>query len=106
MIKVKITKNIIRKNKSSLGLNKKQIIIAGIAFVIGLLMLIFLKGRMSTQLLLSLIFLVMGIIIFFGVVNIQGMSLFQYMISIFKGVDVRTYESKGVFNNDIFKEKI
>lgn len=30
MIKVKITKNIIRKNKSSLGLNKKQIIIAGI----------------------------------------------------------------------------
>ena len=103
MIKVKITKNIIRKNKSSLGLNKKQIIIAGIAFVIGLLMLIFLKGTMSTQLLLSLIF--MGIIIFFGVVNIQGMSLFQYMISIFKGVDVRTYESKGVFNNDIFKEK-
>lgn len=69
-------------------------------------MLIFLKGTMSTQLLLSLIFLVMGIIIFFGVVNIQGMSLFQYMISIFKGVDVRTYESKGVFNNDIFKEKI
>ena len=51
MIKVKITKNIIRKNKSSLGLNKKQIIIAGIAFVIGLLMLIFLKGTMrATQL--------------------------------------------------------
>lgn len=105
MIKVKITKNIIRKSKSSLGLNKKQIVIAGIAFTIGLIMLILLKGTMSTQLLLSLIFLVMGIIIFFGVVNIQGMSLFQYMISIFKGVDVRTYESKGVFNNDIFKEK-
>lgn len=101
MIKVKITKNIIKKSKNSLGLNAKQFIIIGIAVAIAFALYFLLKNTMSFTALSTIIFVELLFIICLGIVNIQGMSLFRYFISIFKGADVRPYNSKGVFSNDI-----
>ncbi|SFY12060.1 PrgI family protein [Ruminococcus sp. XPD3002] len=100
MIKAKITKNIIRKNNNSFGISTKQMIIAGAAAILGILMYLILRNHMNTQLLMTLIFIVLGVIIFFGCVNIQGMSLFTFFVKTFKGADVRYYETKGVFSDD------
>lgn len=105
MIKAKVTKNIIRKTNNSLGLTPKQILIAAIAFIIGILMYFLLRKYMSFTLLSTLIFTELATIICFGVVNIQGMSLLQFFIKMMKGPDIRYFESKGVYNDDIFKKE-
>lgn len=99
MIKVKITKNIIRKTNNSLGIGVKEIITAVVAAVIGVFMYFALKNIMSVGNLMMLIFVVLATIIGFGCINVQGQSLFEYFIKVFKGADVRPYVSKGVFNN-------
>lgn len=104
MIKAKITKNIIKKTNNSLGLTPKQIIIAVIAFVIGLAMYFLLKDFMDFTTLSTLIFIEIAAVICFGVINIQGMSLFQFCVKTFKGADVRYYKTKGIFKNDISKK--
>lgn len=99
MIKVKITKNIIRKSNNSLGIGIKEIITAVIAAGIGVVMYFTLKNIVSTGSLMMLIFIVLATIIGFGCINIQGQSLFEYFIKVFKGADVRPYVSKGVFSD-------
>ncbi len=99
MIKVKVTKNIIRRTNTTLGIGMKEIIVGVIAVVIGLLMYFTLNNVMSTGALMTLIFIVLAVIICFGCVNMQGQSLFTLLIKSLKGVDVRPYESKGVFSN-------
>ena len=107
MIKAKVTKNIMKKTNNSLGVTTKQMVIAGIACGIGILMYFLLKNTLSFTVLSTLIFLVLGSIIFFGVINIQGMNLFEYFVKAMKGADVRYYKQEGVFMNnvDIQKEK-
>lgn len=100
MIKVKITKNIIRKSKSTLGLSMKQIIIAAIAAVIGVILYFAFRNTLNIEVLMTLVFIISGGIIMFGCVNIQGQSLFEYTVKIFKGVDVRPYDSRGVFSKN------
>lgn len=101
MIKVKITKNIIRKTQNSLGLSVRQIVFAVCAAILGIIMYFSLKDVLPTDTLMTLIFIVLGIIIGGGCLNIQGMSVFEYLIKAFKGVDVRPYESKGVFSKNV-----
>lgn len=105
MIKAKITKNIMKKANNSLGLTTKQIVIACVAFAIGILMYLLLKNYMSFTILSTLIFIEIGTIIFFGVINIQGMNLLQYLIKSLKGPEIRYYSQEGVYMNDIQKEK-
>lgn len=107
MIKAKITKNIMKKTNNSLGLTPKQMIITGIALAIGLLMYFLLKNYMSFTVLSTLIFLELAAVICFGVINLQGMSLFEYFVKSMKGADVRYYKQEGVYMNnvDIQKEK-
>ena len=100
MIKVKVTKNIIRRTNNTLGIGTKEIIFAAIAIVLGVIMYFALKNIMSTGALMTLIFLVMAAIIFCGCVNVQGQSIMELMIKSLKGVDVRPYESKGVFSDN------
>lgn len=100
MIKVKITKNIIRKTQNSLGLSMRQIVVAGCAVVLGIILYFSLQNVMPSDILMTLIFIVLGVIICCGCLNIQGMSVFEYLIKIFKGVDMRPYKSKGVFSED------
>ena len=105
MIKAKITKNIMRKTNNSLGLTPKQMIVCGIAFVLAVLMYLLLKNHMGFMPLSTLIFIFLALVIGFGVINLQGMSLFQFLIKTFKGVDIRYYKQEGVYSNDIQKEK-
>lgn len=98
MIKAKITKNIIRKNQNPLGIGMKQIVITVIAAALGITLYFLLHKYLNTELLMSLIFIILAAIIGFGCLNIQGMTLFDYMISVFKGVDVRPYKEEGVFS--------
>lgn len=105
MIKAKITKNIIRKSSNSLGLSMKQIIIGTVAAAIGVVLFFSLKNIMPLQVLMTLIFIFLAVVIMFGCVNIQGMNLFEYFMKMFKGADVRYYDSKGVFSNDISEKK-
>lgn len=107
MIKAKITKNIMKKTNNSLGLTPKQMIITGIALAIGILMYFLLKDYMSFTVLSTLIFFELAAVICFGVINLQGMSLFEYFVKSLKGADVRYYKQEGVYMNnvDIQKEK-
>ena len=107
MIKAKIKKNIMKKTNNSLGLTPKQMIITGIALAIGILMYFLLKNYMSFTVLSTLIFLELAAVICFGVINLQGMSLFEYFVKSMKGADVRYYKQEGVYMNnvDIQKEK-
>lgn len=105
MIKAKITKNIMRKTNNSLGITPKQIVITSIAFVIGVVMYFTLKNFMSFTTLSTLIFFELATVICFGVINLQGMSLFQFFMKSLKGADVRYYKQEGVFTNDIRKEE-
>lgn len=107
MIKAKITKNIMKKTNNSLGLTPRQMIITGIALAIGILMYFLLKNYMSFTVLSTLIFLELAAVICFGVINLQGMSLFEYFVKSMKGADVRYYKQEGVYMNnvDIQKEK-
>lgn len=104
MIKAKVTKNIIRKTNNSLGLTPKQIIIALIAFAIGIIMYFLLRNIISFSVLSTLIFTELAVIICFGVINIQGMSLFAFFMKSMKGADVRYYETEGIFS-DVSKQK-
>lgn len=56
MIKAKVTKNIMKKTNNSLGLTTKQMVIAGIACGIGILMYFLLKNTLSFTVLSTLIF--------------------------------------------------
>ena len=66
-----------------------------------------LKNYMSFTVLSTLIFLELAAVICFGVINLQGMSLFEYFVKSMKGADVRYYKQEGVYMNnvDIQKEK-
>lgn len=104
MIKAKITKNIIRKTDNTLGLTPKQILIGIVGALIGIGEYYLLKSYISTSTLMTIVFVTVGAIIMFGCVNIQGMNLFTYTVKIFKGPDIRYYESKGVFTNELSEE--
>lgn len=99
MIKVKITKNIIKRSNNPLGIGIKEIVTTLIAAAAGVAMYFLLKNVMSMGALLTLIFVVLGTIICFGCVNMQGQSLFELLIKSLKGADVRPYASKGVFSD-------
>lgn len=105
MIKAKITKNIIRKSSNSLGLSMKQIIIGISAAAMGIILFVLLKNVLPMQVLMTIIFIFLAVVIMFGCVNIQGQSLFEFFLKMFKGADVRYYDSKGVFSNDISEKE-
>lgn len=105
MIKAKITKNIMKRTNNTLGLSPRQIIIGciGACSAIGLFFL--LKDKLPLQMLLTIIFIFLAVVILFGCVDMQGQNLFQFFFKMFKGPDVRYYNSKGVFDNDISEKK-
>jgi hypothetical protein len=100
MIKRKITKNIIQDNTFILGLTLKQVIMGIVGFAIGLVEIYFLWGKVSINLLMSIVFFTILTFFFFGVIKIQGMSMFKYVFLAFKGVDKRPYCRKGDFSNE------
>ncbi|MBE6852683.1 MAG: PrgI family protein [Ruminococcus sp.] len=103
MIKVRVTKNIIRKNEVAFGLNLSQAIVAAIGVIIGLLEGALLDGHVSTDTKMTIIFFTIAIFIFCGVIQINGMSVITLLGKSLKGVDKRPFDRKGVYNDK--KEK-
>ena len=102
MIKVKITKNVV-KAKGGMMLSVGQIIAGTVGVIIGLITFFALKDFMNINVLLWIIFCEIVLVVGFGAVKIDGMSLFGFLIKSLKGVDKRPYSNnKGVFKNDKF----
>lgn len=100
MIKVKVTKNIIRNGTLFFNLTLKQILSAVFSLVVAFGTYFLLKNSLNIDLLMTIIFFEIAICIGLGIVQIQGMSLFKILKLSFKGVDKRPYYIKGVFNNE------
>lgn len=103
MIKVRVTKNIIRKSEVVFGLNISQVIVAAIGLVVGLIEGFLLDGHVSTDTKMTIIFFTMAVFIFCGIIQINGMSVIALMSKSLKGVDKRPFDRKGVYNGK--KEK-
>ncbi|MEG0614209.1 MAG: PrgI family protein [Oscillospiraceae bacterium] len=104
MIRVKVTKNIIRNGTIAFGLTLKQILSAVIAVAIALLSIFLLKDKMNFDLLMTLVFVEIIIVILLGVVQLQGMSFAKFVLLSFKGTDKRPFCIKGVFKNEKTKK--
>lgn len=104
MIKVKVTKNIIRKNEVAFGFNVSQVIVAAIGLTVGVIELIALKNVLSYDMRMTIVFITMAVFIFGGVVQINGMSVVELFSKSLKGVDKRPYNRKGVYSNDTVKK--
>ena len=63
------------------------------------------KRSVKRTVLSTLIFIELAAIICFGVINLQGMSLFEYFVKTMKGVDVRYYKQEGVFTKNVVIQK-
>lgn len=96
MIKVKITKNIMKKSSVAFGLTPKQMLIGALGCIIGILEYAILKNVLSANILLTIVFATIAIVVFFGIVNINGLSLIQFIIT--GGVDKHPFRRLGVFN--------
>ena len=95
MIKAEITKNVMNKSTSLLNFSKKQLVIFAIGCAAGLGSYFGLKPYLPSDVIMWLVFLEAILIIGFGVVRINGMSLFAYMASTTKKHDRRYYSKEN-----------
>ena len=102
MIKKKITKNINTK-VSPFQFEVKQIIIGIVGFVAALLTYFAFRDYMPFDGLIWIILLELMLVVGFGVVKINDMSLIAYIFRILKVNDRRPYSNrKGVFDKNDF----
>lgn len=104
MISKKVTKNVIRKEKYG-GFSAVQLVSAGIGLAAAAATIYLLWDKINTDLLMWLVFLELLLIIGFGVIRIQGVSLFRYLILCLNGADIRPYCKKGFEKNTNENEK-
>ena len=101
MIKAKVTKNIMSNGTIIANLTLRQIISAIIAMIIACITVFFLIDVIDINILLSIVFAEIIVFLGFGIVKIQGMTLFKFVILVlFKSADRRPYNRKGVFNDE------
>ena len=102
MIKKKITKNINTK-VSPFQFDVKQIIVGLIGFVIAILTYFLLKDYIIFDALIWIILLELIVVVGFGIVKSNDMSLFAFLPRLLKSNDRRPYSNrKGVFDEDDF----
>lgn len=99
MIKVKVNKNIMKQENSAFHLTVGQIITGIIGLLIGIGTFVLLKDSVHINIIMWIIFLELIVTVGIGVVKINGLSLFSFIILSMK-IDKRPYCSKGVFNED------
>lgn len=80
MIKVKVTKNIIRKGEVAFGFNKKQIMVGAAGIATGITMYMSLRKVMSTDMLMTLIFITMTAFIVLGIAQINNVPLLAFIL--------------------------
>lgn len=102
MIKKKITKNINTK-VSPFQFDIKQIIVGVLGFAAAIGTYFLLKDYIIVDALMWIIFLELILIIGFGIVKINDMNMFSYILKMMKINDRRPYSNrKGVFDEDDF----
>ncbi len=99
-MKVKVTKNIIRDGTSFLGLRLSQIAALILSLIIAFITIFLLYDKLNIDFLMTIVFIEIALTIGFGVIRVQGLSLFKYAVQSFKGIDKRPYSSQGVYNNN------
>lgn len=103
MIRVKFTKNIMNKGGVIFNLNVSQLIWLGIAVIVGLATFFLLNDYIITDALMWIIFGEVSIIAGIGVIRINELNLFMFLIKMLKGADKRPYSNtKGVYDKDEF----
>ena len=103
MIRVKVTKNIMNKVGVIFNLNIRQLIWLGAAAAVGLATFFLLNEYIITDVLMWIIFGEVSIIAGIGVIRINEMNLFVFLIKLLKGADKRPYSNtKGVYDKDEF----
>ena len=103
MIRVKVTKNIMNKGGVIFNLNVSQLIWLGIAVIVGLATFFLLNDYIITDALMWIIFGEVSIIAGIGVIRINELNLFMFLIKMLKGADKRPYSNtKGVYDKDEF----
>lgn len=100
MIKVKVTKNIIRRGTVLLNITLSQLIWGGISFAAAVVTFLLLKDSMNIEAVLMIAFVVSAAIAFGGIVRIQGIPFFTFVLMGLKGVDKRPFHIEGGFRND------
>ncbi len=101
--KVKVTKNIMNKGGVIFNLSVSQLIWLGIAVIVGLGTFFLLKDYIITDVLMWIIFGEVSIIAGIGVIRINELNLFMFLLKILKGADKRPYSNtKGVYDKDEF----
>lgn len=98
MIKAEITKNVLNKSTSIVNFTKKQLIVFAVGCGIGLATFFGLRSYMPTELLMWIIFIEAILIIGFGVVRINGMNLFSFIMKMTKNHDRRYYSKEDFLN--------
>lgn len=99
MIKVKVNKNIMKQQNNVFNLTVGQIITGIVGLLIGIGTFLLLKDSVNFNIIMWIIFLELIITVGIGVVKINGLNLFTFIILSMK-IDKRPYCSKGVFNDE------
>lgn len=105
MIRVKVTKNIVKPGASFMNFTAGQIAAGILAIATGIATFFILKDYINFNLLMWIIFFEIIIIIGIGIIRVNDMNLFTFIFKSLKGVDKRPYSNdKGVFDDefDIF----
>ena len=102
MIKKKITKNINTK-VSPFQFEPKQIIIGVIGLAVAIVTYFLLRNYIVFDGLIWIILLELMLVVGFGVIKINDMSLIAFIMKLVKSNDRRPYSNKkGVFDEDDF----
>lgn len=103
MRQVKITKNIVQKDVWLMGLSKKQIVVGAVGAAVAALTIWLLWGVVSVNIMMSIVFVELGVVVSVGFIKVDGMSLLQILLSLFKKKEFKyiTHGEDGIY----FEEK-
>ncbi len=105
MRRVKITKNIVDKGAWLMGLSKRQIIIGAVGLAAAGLSLWCMWGKVQTDLMMGIVFVEILIVAAIGFIKIDGLSLLQVFLSLFKKIKVDYHSRRDCIYSDETKEK-
>lgn len=105
MRRVQITKNLINKGAWFMGLSKKQIITGGVGLAVAGLTIYALWDKLQVDLMMLIVFIELLLVVAVGFVHINGVSLIQVVLSMFKKQEIRYFSRKDGIYSDEKEEK-
>lgn len=105
MRRVQITKNLINKGAWFMGLSKKQIITGGVGLAAAGLTIYALWGKLQVDLMMLIVFIELLLVVAVGFVHINGVSLIQVFLSMFRKSSIRYFNRKDGIYSDEKEEK-